>query len=228
VSEHETGLLGAYVLGVLDGDEWTTVQDHLAVCATCRREADSLRQIEAALGVIPPEAFLEGPPPDGEALLRRTLDQVRGERRAQVWWHRSLWALAAAVVAVAAVIGGTLVGRGTASSNPQVVALPTPFVSASGERSGQAGDPRTGVSMSVVVQPAAGWVRVHATVSGVPAGEQCRLFVIARDGSRAPAGSWLSGTSPATVDSAALTAPADVVGTQIETYAGEMLVEVPI
>ena len=52
ISEHETELLGAYVLGVLDGDEWASVQEHLDGCAHCRREVDDLRELEATLGEI--------------------------------------------------------------------------------------------------------------------------------------------------------------------------------
>jgi hypothetical protein len=66
-------------------------------------------------------------------------------------------------------------------------------------------------------------------VTGVPAGEQCRLFVVAADGSREPAGSWLSSPSGSTtLDGSALMAPADVAGVQAETYAGQILVAVPI
>ena len=85
MSEHETALLGAYVLGVLDLDEQSSVRAHLDGCAHCRREVEDLREMEQALGELPPEAFLEGPPPGGDLLLRRTLDEVRGERRRQTW-----------------------------------------------------------------------------------------------------------------------------------------------
>jgi RNA polymerase sigma-70 factor (ECF subfamily) len=81
--------------------------------------------------------------------------------------------------------------------------------------------------MSVVVQPAAGWVRVRAAIDGVPAGEQCRLYVVARDGSREQAGSWVS-AGATVLDGAALIAPADVDSVQVETYAGLVLVVVDV
>ena len=62
-----------------------------------------------------------------------------------------------------------------------------------------------------------------ATVAGVPAGSQCRLFVVANDGSREFAGSWLVGEATTTVDGSALVAPADVAAVQLETYAGQVL-----
>jgi anti-sigma factor RsiW len=218
MSEHGKELLGAYVLGVLDADEHSAVQSHLDDCAACRREVGDLRDLEAALGEIPPEAFLDGPPPDGDFLLQRTLQEVRAESTRRVRFTRAAWALAAAAVVAVALAGGIVVGR---AGSP-------PPVATAGSRTGVATDPTTGATMSVAVRPAAGWVRVHATISGVPPGEQCRLYVVAADGSREPAGSWLSGSGETSVDGSALMAPAEVTGVQAETYAGEILVAVPI
>jgi hypothetical protein len=224
VSEHETELLGAYVLGVLDRDEQAAVQTHLDGCAPCRREVDDLRQMEAALGEIPPEAFLEGPPPDGDLLLQRTLREVRRTGRREARRIR-VFVIAAAVVAVVVALGaGAVIGRGTAPATQAAKASSPP-----GARTGSATNAATGVSMNATVRAAAGWVRVSATVTGVAAGEQCRLFVVARDGSREPAGSWLASPSGSTtLDGAALMAPGLVTAVQAETYAGQILVAVPI
>ncbi|GIM94609.1 anti-sigma factor [Paractinoplanes toevensis] len=221
MSGHETAQLGAYVLGVLDRADQGAVQDHLAGCAACRREVEDLREMEVALGEIPPEAFLDGPPPGGDPLLRRTLDEVRRERHRQTRRNRSLLAAAAALAVIVALGAGALIGR-AAEAPPRTVATgPT--------RAATATDPATGVTMTAEVRPAAGWVRVRATVAGVPAGEECRLVVVAPDGSRAPAGSWRAADSgPTTVDGAALMAPADVAAVQAETYAGQILVTVPV
>ncbi|WP_433301571.1 anti-sigma factor family protein [Actinoplanes sp. CA-030573] len=228
MSEHETELLGAYVLGVLDRQEQDSVRAHLDGCAPCRREVEDLREMEAALGELPPEAFLEGPPPDGELLLHKTLAEVRGQSRRRAWRNRALLTAAAVLVALVALAAGTLIGRGTASSGSPVAAATT-TTSTPGTRTGSATDTGTGVAMSATVRPAVGWVRVSATVTGVPPGEQCRLFVVAADGSREPAGSWLSSASgTTTLDGAALMAPAEVAGVQAETYAGQILVAVPI
>jgi hypothetical protein len=82
--------------------------------------------------------------------------------------------------------------------------------------------------MTVAVTPAAGWVRVHATLTGVPAGSQCRIYAVSADGARQQAASWLAGSGPMTVDGSALMAPADVTAVQAETYAGQILVAVPV
>ncbi len=229
MSEHETELLGAYVLGVLEGTESETVQHHLDDCEICRLEVAELREMESVLGELPPEALIDGPPEDGELLLQRTLRQVRGERAQSDTRRRVLWAAAAAVVGLAVLGGGTLIGRSTAPSGPTVVqAAPL----APNTRTASASDSATGASMTVTVQPAAGWVRVHAAVSGVAAGQQCRLVVIAQDGSRREAGSWLISETAAkagiAVDGVALVAPADVKSVQVETLAGQPLVNVPV
>lgn len=220
MSGHESELLGAYVLGVLDGDEWATVQAHLEDCAPCRREVDDLREMEAALGEIPPEALLDGPPPDGDGVLRHTLSDVRGRYRRR----GLLGALAAVLVAALALAGGILAGRFTAPDPPASASPPA----VAGTRTGTATDPQTGATMAVALQPAAGWVRLRATLDGVPAGEDCRIFVLSADGARQQAASWLSAAGPTTVDGAALMAPADVTAVQAETYAGQILVAVPV
>lgn len=53
-------------------------------------------------------------------------------------------------------------------------------------------------ALTRAVVPAVGWVRVNAAVTGIPAGQQCRLIVLGRDGSRQLAGSWLVSTAGAT------------------------------
>ncbi len=224
---HDTELLGAYVLGVLDGEEWESVQRHLDGCPHCRQEVGDLREMEAALGEIPPEAFLEGPPADGDLLLQRTLEQIRDERRAKERRRFTRRAAAAAVLAALALGGGALIGRLTGPD--ALTAQPAPAVStAPGSRTGAATDPRTGATMSVTVQPAAGWVRLRATVGGVAAGEQCRLYAVARDGSRWQAGSWVAEAGGTTLDGAALIPPDQVESVQAETYAGLVLVSTAI
>jgi anti-sigma factor RsiW len=224
-------LLGAYVLGVLDGEEQAGVRAHLDDCPSCRREVDDLRGMEGALGEIPPEAFLDGPPPEGDLLLQKTLAQVRDEGRSTGRRRRTMWIAAAVVAGLLALAGGTIAGRLTAPSAGFSPTASPVFAVPPGARAAAATDAGTGATMAVVVRPAAGWVRLHAQVSGIPAGEECRLFVIGRDGSREPAGSWLvagSAVDAAGVDGSALMDPALVTAVQAETYAGQILVSVPV
>jgi predicted anti-sigma-YlaC factor YlaD len=228
---HNRELLGAYVLEVLDADERQTVDAHLASCAECRQDLSSMQELKASLGEVPPEAFLSGPPEDGDLLLQRTLRAVRSEQSRA---SRSRLVLAAAsVVAVlaVAVAGGVLVGR---QASTGAVALPEPSASATpaGTRTVSAADAKTGVRLAATIRPAAGWVRVHAETMGIKAGERCQLVVVDRSGTSVVAGSWLvspqgaiNGTS---VDGSALVPAEDVAAVQIVTFDGEKLVDAPV
>jgi hypothetical protein len=220
--DHDPGELGALALGLLDPDRTRAVEEHLATCAACRRDLEDLTAVTHLLGEVPPEALLEGPP-DGDLVLARTLRQIRTEtaaRRRRQWVPR----IAAAAAAVAVLLGGGMaLGRVTAPEPPVVIAAaPGP------DAVTLQGDGIPGVSMTAVVTPAAGWVRVSAAVRGIRAGERCRVVVLARDGRREIAGSWLTSAKGETegtrLDGAAIVAPADVVGVAVENEAGEPFV----
>ncbi len=235
--EHDQTSLAAYALGALDPEEARSVEAHAAGCDECRAELAELAALEATLGEVPPEAFLDGPPEGGDLMLQRTLRQVRAQRRQAVARDsgpRRLFAAAAVVViAGAAVAGGVFVGRGTA---PKPQAIPTPSVAVtttpSGTRTVVATDPTTGVKLTGVVLPAPGWVRVHVKVEGVPAGTPCIIQVVPRSGAPVVAGSWLVSPNGAkngtTLDGAAYVAPTDVASVDIVTADGRKLVSAKV
>ncbi|GAA0262072.1 zf-HC2 domain-containing protein [Saccharothrix mutabilis subsp. mutabilis] len=229
-TNHDPHLLGAYVLGVLEEREARAVEEHLAACPTCRAELAELREVEEALGDVPPEALLDGPPDGGDLLLQRTLRQVRSERDSRARRRRVGVGLAAAAVVAVVLGGGFAVGRGTAPTDQAIqTTTPTPDT---GARVATATDPGTGARMTVKVKPAAGWVRVNASVAGIAKNQRCKLVVVAKDGSRQEAGSWLvsalgekEGTN---LDGSALIAPDDVAAVEVRTFEGEQLVTVPL
>lgn len=219
--QHDPTELGALALGLLDPDRTRAVEEHLATCATCRRDLEDLTAVTDLLGEVPPEALLEGPP-DGDLVLQRTLRQIRAESVALR--RRALVPRVAAGVAAVALLagGGVAVGRVTAPE-PVVIsaAAPAPGVTLQG-------DGLPGVRMAAVVSPAAGWVRVSTTVRGIPAGERCRLVVLARNGTRSLAASWLTSakgeTDGTSLDGAAIVAPDQVAGVAVENEAGKQFV----
>jgi hypothetical protein len=217
--EHDPGELGALALGLLDPARTRAVEQHLATCAACRRDLEDLTAVTELLGEVPPEALLEGPP-DGDLVLQRTLRQIRAETAAQR--RRRIGArLAAAAAAVAVLAGaGVAVGRITAPE-PVVVAAPTGPVPGAVTLQGN-GVP--GVTMTAVVAPAAGWVRVSTFVKGIKAGERCQVVVLTKDGRRAVAASWLTsarGERDGTqVDGAAIVAPDQVAGVAVQNETG--------
>ncbi|MFD3373942.1 MULTISPECIES: zf-HC2 domain-containing protein [unclassified Streptomyces] len=205
--QHPNGeLLGAYVLGILATDERSTLEEHTAECEECRMELTALQEMEAALDEVPPEAFLEGPPEDGDLLLQRTLRQVRAEQ-ASAWRRRSLAVgLGAAASAAILFLGGYAVGGndpGNATAAPPPSASPSTSSSPpqEGIRVAAATDSDTKASMTVELTPASEWVRVNASVAGVPSGERCRLVVVSKDGHQETAASWVVSPGPSPTSS---------------------------
>ncbi|WP_250029389.1 anti-sigma factor family protein [Paractinoplanes maris] len=227
--------IAGYLLDTLTPEQRQAVDDHLSGCADCRTEVDSLREWSDALVAIPEPMLLEGPPDGGDLLLQRTLRQVRTESGSHRRRRTGLVSAAAAVLVAAAIGGGILAGRSTAPDNqlaqPTVTASTEP-TTVPGTRTATTVDAGTGARMTVAVAPAAGWVRVNAAVSGIPAGERCVLEVVARDGYVAQAGSWL--VSPAgevggtTLNGSALIAPDDVRSVRVVNTSGKQFASVDI
>jgi hypothetical protein len=208
-SAHDLEALGGYVLGALTLEETQAVDDHLATCSTCRVELDQLVGVRDMLEHTPADAFV--------AKLSRRRSAIRF----------GLVAAAAAIIGLA--IGtGVLIGQARPASPVIAAAPPEPMVSPppSGVRFASNTE-ASGIRLTVRVEPAPGWVRVNASVSGVSAGERCRLIVVSHAGHRESAASWL--VSPAgektgtNLDGAALIAPDDVATIEIETLDGRRL-----
>ncbi|MFD8984603.1 zf-HC2 domain-containing protein [Streptomyces sp. NPDC059564] len=236
---HEEELLGPYVLGVLDDVEVRRVEGHTSGCVQCREEVAALREMESVLGEVPEEAFLDGPPQGGDLLLQRTLRQVRGERAASARRRVGLAGLAVAASLAAVFWAGAQMGADQehtgalpGPATPSASAAPSPPVA--GTKVASATDQGSGARMNVQVTPAAKWVRVHAAVTGIPAGERCRLVVVSKDGTRSTAGGWVVGTAEhgegkgASLDGSAAVDPAQVKEVLVENESGRTFVSVPV
>jgi len=197
MSEHDHSQLGAYVLGGLEPDEVSTVEQHLAGCAECRTEVAELEEMKEFLGEVPPEAFLDGPPPDGDLLLQRTLREVRAEAAVEpspavetptrhAAPKRSRWlAVAAAVVVVAGALGGG-VAIGRQSVDQEVAGGPV-----AGSKQVTTTDAGTGTTMATTVEPRAGWSWIEVNLTGLKAGAECQMLVTDASGKTWTAGSWV-------------------------------------
>ena len=224
---HDPGELSAHALGLLGGAQARAVEQHLADCAACRREWSELRETAALLESVPPEMFLDGPP-ENDLLLQRTLRQIRTETGSRRSRRRFGLTVAAAVVAAALLGAGAFAGqqlpgagRGRGAAARAAPRQPAPAPPAAGGRTCRA--PRS-VTMSTTVTQASGWVRVAASVRGIPPGELCSLYVIAQDGTEHLAGSWVVGvpgpTPGAPVQGSTIVAFDQVAGVRVSNEAG--------
>lgn len=227
--------IGGYLMGTLEPEQAQAVEKHLAGCAECRAEVESLREWQKALEAVPDAMLLDGPPEGGDLLLQRTLRQIRTESGGNRTRRNTLMSSAAVVVVAAAISAGVVVGRVTGDPD-QVAAPPTPSPTVStapaGTRLATATDPTTGARITVAIQPAPGWVRINAAVSGIPAGEPCKLLVVGKDGTEILAGSWVvsqKGEDEGTnLDGSALIDPDNVARVEVENVAGKRFTAVTL
>ncbi|AEF41013.1 anti-sigma factor family protein [Hoyosella subflava] len=211
-----------YLFGQMSQEERDAAEQYLAEHPDWRAEVETLRALEDELGDIPHEFFLDGAPEDADLVLARAVRQARSERPGRVSRTMSiaLGATAAAMVAligVAVVIGYQIGTSSTELDGPAPVAI-------------SGSDPATGATLIAELTPAAGWIRLTATVTGIPAGEPCYLIVVDGEGNREIAGGWLvSETGEAegtTLSGSALVAPDDVAEVRVENVAGQTFVAV--
>lgn len=149
-----------------------------------------------------------------DPVLSRTLRRIEEERDAACRTRTLIISAVIVVVALAALGGGVVIGRG---AEPTVAAAAVPGTK-------QLTSSGSGVKLAATVVPADGWVRVHASVSGIPAGAECRLVVVSRTGRTAIAGSWLvsaeAAGSTTGLDGTALVAPGDVAAVEVQNLTG--------
>jgi hypothetical protein len=237
MSEHDHSQLGAYVLGALEPDEVREVDEHLAGCAEARDELAGFEEMKDFLGEVPPEAFLDGAPDDGDLLLQRTLRQVRAEAE-PVGHHvaehaaggsrkRGPWLLvAAAVVVVAGALGGgVLIGRQSVDTD---VASTTP----AGSKQVTVTDAATKVKMATTVEPRAGWSWINVNLTNLTAGDVCEMLITDKAGKTYVAGSWVVSEKAAKEGSrfgGGVLVPIDQVkSVEIKTVQGEHVATTPV
>ncbi|PVU83003.1 hypothetical protein DDP54_08305 [Cellulomonas sp. WB94] len=217
--------LGALVLGALDADERARVEAHLAGCDECCAElaelaplpgllhrvseADVLRAFDGSTGAAEPDVDLV---PAVIALADREARVHRATRRRR-------WAV---VGAAATVLGGVAIATGALQSDtPVPSAEPTPVVV-------QATDLATGVRAQVTLTSSPVGTDLALRLTGVPAGEECRLVATSGD-QRDVTASWdATYTGEATFTGSTHFAVDEIDMLVIETPAGRTLLTMPV
>jgi anti-sigma factor RsiW len=229
--------LGAYVLDTLDLDERRRLSAHLAGCPSCRSQIEELSAPARALRSVSladierADAGQDGPAPDPrllQQLLRRAAAerataespsgaeapraaQARAEaarRMPRRWAPVAVAAAAAVLLAVGATATGVAL---TASHDVQ----PTRIV---------ATDAATHVRVEAALTATPHGTEVSVHLTGVPAGQWCRLVAVARDGRQETAATWTAtyeGTAEVT-GGTALQLP-DIAAVRVVTADGRVL-----
>ena len=203
--------LGAYVLGALSPAERMSVDAHLAHCPDCRAELAGLAELPALLGRLSEQEAADGlddeVPPN---LLPQLLAQVSTERRQRR--RTTLVAVAAAVVVAAAGTGFAATQVVGHRSTDQVVASST-----------------AGVTTSASLRGAHDGTDITLRISGVPAGQWCRLIAVDDSGGSQVLSDWRADyAGVASITASASVAPKQIRTLRVVTPAGRSLAELPV
>lgn len=187
-------LSGAYALDALDPDERTEFEKHLADCAICRAEVDSLREAAAGMAdlteVAPPGSLRERVLADAAVVrpLPPLVDRARRRRR----WGAFLAAAAAIVVLAGGAVAWHPWDR--PSSSEQLSAVDRVAQAPDAERSSHSlpGGGTVTVYRSVRLDRAAVVVK---NLPALPDGKVYEMWLQDRAGSMEPAGTVPAGVT---------------------------------
>ena len=212
--------LGAYVLGALTPAERDAVDDHLLSCPECAAELDRFTALPLYLDLVTGDevaAMGSGTADPDPGLVDRIVTAAVAERR-RGRTRRWLVAVAAALVLVV----------GSVSAGVALSSNPSHSTAASGIAF-TATDPTTHAWAHVGVQPKLWGAALTLNLSGVPAGERCRLVAVGRDGTRDVAASWeVTYAGSANLTGATSFQLSSTAAYDIVTFDGKRLLHVPV
>jgi hypothetical protein len=165
---------------------------------------NELNENDMLMEELPPEAMLDGPPPNADHLLQRTLGTVREERHQAVRRRGRITALSSTLVVAGVLAGGVWMGQGLGVGGTADALLQ--------------GTSSTGAHMAVQVTETEGGLKLVATVDGMQDGEACWLVVHTKDGRTFTAGSWRAHGGEVTLAGSAMVRAADVAGVSVVNH----------
>ncbi len=229
----ESVSLGAYLLGALDPEERGELERHIAGCRHCHDELvamaplpgllrhtafEELPESAAAAGSFGPSTAPStapvGAPVVASGAVELPLPVLPAQRRRRRPGAR---VLAGAGLALAAVVGGTVVYAAVDRDRPAAAPVAAATWSAT--------DPTTRVSATAAVFPETWGTEFQLRLDGLPADITCHLVVLGKGGADETAGTWGSGYSAtATVPASTSISPAQISGLAVVDGAGTVLV----
>ena len=165
---------------------------------------NELNENDMQMEELPPEAALDGPPPDLDHLLQRTLGTVREERHLAVRRRGRITALSSTLVVAGVLAGGVWLGQGMGVGGTTEAVLQ--------------GTSPEGAQMTVQVTDTEGGLRLVATIDGMQDGDACWLVVHTKDGRTFTAGSWRAHAGEVTLAGSAVVRAGDVAGVSVVNH----------
>ncbi len=205
--------LGAFAVGALEPLDRAEVDSHLERCPRCRSTTAELQDVTDLMGLV--SAGSAALAADGSALPRPTVPTpAPPARRRTRLLARTL--AAAAAVAVILIVTGVAVSTWLGSDPVQAVRV-------------QATDPGTGVAAAVTLTPVEVGTELRLRLTGVPRRATCQLVVVAADGRRTVAATWLATyAGTARVTGTTDLSRSEVSRLVVATPDGEVFVSVPV
>jgi hypothetical protein len=211
--------VGAYVLDVLEPDEWLRVRAHLTTCPDCRATLRELEGLPRLLAQVPgprpePRVVVEAP---SELAFRRLQHRAKAERpsapaRDGATGRPRRWVLAAAAAAVVGIAGGA--GGVVASLG---ASAPTAVSATAGPVHGRA-----------ELMPSPGGTTISLALDGVASGQRCELMAVSRDGRWERASDWTANyEGTAHVVGGVTIKPQDIARLVVRTPDGRTLLSMP-
>ena len=172
--------VGAYALGLLEDEDSTAFEAHLAHCPSCHAELAEFSPMKALLtGLEPVEAF-------DHTAERGVVDLL--SRRAVASRRRVRWTVAVGAAACVAALGGGLAaGFAVAPSNPP------PGTAVLAGQLHAATNPQTGVTGTVGLVTKAWGTYVTLDLADVHGPLECELIAVSKTGERRVVTGWVVG-----------------------------------
>jgi predicted anti-sigma-YlaC factor YlaD len=167
--------VGAYALGLLENQDKATFEAHLATCASCTAELETMSSVAALMKGLDPVEL----PGDAQS-AQPPVDLLR--KRAVASRRRVRWQLAVAAAACLAALGAGLGIGLTTGSQPGVVAV-------AGQQH-TATDPATGVTGTVGLVAKAWGTQVTLDLAGVHGPVECQLIAVSKTGEQKVVTGW--------------------------------------
>jgi hypothetical protein len=192
-----TTSLGIYLLGGVELDEWSSIDEHLQWCEICQGEVVRLAGLPGLIGRLPVEEVLP------RLTSPKSEDSAAGRNRVgRLCIMQSGGAL---LVTLAAIFGIIALSRGPSPSWSHTFAL-------------AGSNPVTGVSGGASLTAEDWGTEIWVKLRGVPPGHECKLVAQTGDGRSVVGGTWLSASANGTwIPATAPFQPSQIASVEITT-----------